>query len=134
MNVLLGEYQNNISDLKFLDLANYERIFKLYLNNNNGKNFYFYNILKKVTMPKNINSEYINLYNVPSTLPLTIISNNLYKDIRLWWLIYLVNEDKLSSNRFVVPGGTKLMYIKPELLSAVFSEITNKTVFNGRHY
>lgn len=134
MNTLLGEYQNNITDLKFLDLVNYERIFKIYLNKNNDKNFYYYNILKKITMPKNINSQYVNLYDVPSTLPLTIISHNLYKDIRLWWLIYLLNEDKLTSNRFLVPSGTRLIYIKPELLTTVFSEITNKTIYNGRHY
>ena len=48
----LGKYQNSIPDLKKLDLEQYERIFKVFETVNNGKSFYYYNILKKNTVSR----------------------------------------------------------------------------------
>ena len=130
----LGKYQNNIPDLKSLDLEHYERIFKVFETVNNGKSFYYYNILKKIQFPENISSGITKLYTTPSVLPFTTISYNIYSDIRLWWLIYLINKDKLGSNIFTVPAGTQLKYIDPLYLDIVFNQITKLVVFNGRHY
>lgn len=130
----LGKYQNNISDLKHLDLEHYERIFKVFETVNNDKSFYYYNILKKIQFPEIINSGIVKFYTTPSILPFTIISYNIYKDIRLWWLLYLINKDKLGSNMFTVPAGTQLKYINPIYLDVIFNQITQLVVFNGRHY
>ena len=43
-----GEYQNDIEILKDLEKYRYENIFKLYKTGE--KNFYFYNILKKIKL------------------------------------------------------------------------------------
>lgn len=131
---ILGEYQNNIDDLSSLDLEHYERIFKIYIANNNDKDFYFYNILRRITLPENIDGSILSTYKTNGPKPLTIISHDIYRDIRLWWLIFLLNKKEIGKDIFVVPGSVELKYVKREFLSIVFAEITNLTIFNGRHY
>jgi hypothetical protein len=133
MNIL-GEYQNNIVDLSSLDLEHYERIFKIYITENNDKTFYFYNILKRISLPENIDTSVLGVYKTSVPMPLTIISHNIYDDIRLWWLIYFLNSKEIGKDIFIIPGSTELKYIKREFLQAVFAEITKLTIFNGRHY
>lgn len=130
----LGKYQNNISSLNQLDLEHYERIFKVFETVNDDKSFYYYNILKKIQFPEIINSGIVKFYITPSILPFTTISYNIYNDIRLWWLLYLVNKDKLGSTIFTVPAGTQLKYVDPLYLDVIFNQITQLVVFNGRHY
>jgi len=130
----LGKYQNNIPVLKKLNLEHYERIFKVFETVNNGKSFYYYNILKKIQFPDNIDSGITKFYTTPSTLPLTTVSYNIYNDIRLWWLILLINKDKLGPVAFTVPAGTQLKYIDSKFLDTIFFQITKLVILNGRHY
>lgn len=134
MSIALGEYQNNITSLSSLDIASYERIFKVFEAKDKDKNFYFYNILKKIEVPSNIDDEYLAFYDVRSNLPMTILSYKIYGDMKLWWLIYLLNRQELGNNIFVVPGGTQIQYIKPEIIPTVLQQITDIIIYNGRHY
>lgn len=134
MSIALGEYQNNIPSLSSLDISSYERIFKVFEAKDTNKNFYFYNILKKIELPTNIDDEYLAFYNVKSNLPMTILSYKLYGDMKLWWLIYLLNKQELGNNIFVVQGGTQIQYIKPEIIPTVLQQITDIIIYNGRHY
>lgn len=134
MSTTLGDYQNNIPALSSLDVTNYERIFKISEATTDNKNFYFYNILKKIEIPSTIDDEYLSFYTVPSKLPLTILSYKLYGDMKLWWLIYLLNRETIGTNIFVIPGGIQLQYIKPELVPVVLQQITEIIIYNGRHY
>lgn len=130
----LGTSQNDIVELKQLRLTDYERIFKLYSATSNDKNFLFYNILRKVDLPDVIDESLTDTYYVKAPSALTTISYNIYGNIKLWWLVFLVNKQELENNRFVVSGGTTLKYIKPEFLSAIYGQITNIITTNGRHY
>jgi len=130
----LGEYQNNIPSLSSLEIASYERIFKLYSQEIGDKEQYYYNILRKVDLPENISSEYLEFYTTPAPMPFTIISHNIYNNMKLWWLILKLNKQDIGENIFTVPAGTKLRYIIPTALPVVFNQITRITVFNGRHY
>lgn len=134
MSITLGDYQNNITALSSLDTTSYERIFKVFEAKSDNKNFYFYNILKKIELPPNINDEYLSFYNVNSNLPMTILSYKIYGDMKLWWLIYLLNKKELGTNIFVVPGSTQIQYIKPEIIPTVLQQITDIIIYNGRHY
>ena len=134
MSITLGDYQNNITALSSLDTTSYERIFKVFEAKNGSKNFYFYNILKKIELPSNIDDSFVSFYMVNSNLPMTILSYKIYGDMKLWWLIYLLNKEKLDTNIFVVPGGTQLQYIKPEIIPTVLQQITDIIIYNGRHY
>ena len=115
----LGEYQNNV--------------FKVYTEKNNGKEFYFYNILNKIEFPQNLNSDFFELHTVTGRLPLTTVSYHLYDTMHNWWILYLTNLNVLR-NKFFVEGGTQLKFIKPEYLGFVFNQMTRSTVFGNRHY
>jgi hypothetical protein len=130
----LGNYQSDIKSLSSLSITAYERIFKLYTTEKNTKEFLFYNILKKIEIPDTIDDELVSFYNVKSDMPLTILSYKIYGDMKLWWLLFLINKKTLETNRFVVSGGIQIEYIKPEYLSLVLSQITKITQGNGRHF
>jgi hypothetical protein len=130
----LGEYQNNIQSLSSLSIESYERLFKLYSQEVGDKEQYYYNILRKVDLPENINTDFLEFYTTPTPMPLTIISHNIYNNQRLWWLILKLNKREIGDNIFTVPSGIKLKYIIPTALPIVFNQITKISVFNGRHY
>jgi hypothetical protein len=128
-----GKYQNQIKDLQKLGLSRYERIFKVFTEAKNGKEFYFYNLLNKIEFPKNIDSSLLDTYIVQSREPLTTTSYNLYGNIESWWMIYLLNKD-LIGKKFWVEGGTQLSYILPDKRGLIFGQITNTTVYNNKHF
>lgn len=130
----LGNYQSDIKSLSSLSITAYERIFKLYTTEKNTKEFLFYNILKKIEIPDTIDDELVSFYIVKADMPLTILSYKIYGDMKLWWLLFLINKKTLETNRFVVSGGVQIEYIKPEYLSLVLSQITKITQGNGKHF
>jgi hypothetical protein len=131
-----GKYLKDVEELKALKPAtvSYERIFKLYTATKEDKEFYFFNILRKVNIPENIDAAIVNYYDVKSNLPLTIISHEIYGEQRLWWLIAFLNREIISKNIFVVESGTRIKYIQSEYLQDVLFEINNIITNNGRHY
>lgn len=68
---------------------NYENIFNVYQDTDG---FYYYNILKTVNFPVELDSsvyqEYVTGYN--DTWP--IISWKFYHNVKLWWLICAANQ------------------------------------------
>lgn len=130
---ITGKYQNEIPSLSALKIQNYERIFKVFEQSVNEKNFYFYNILKRIDFPE-IDSQYIEYYDVQSKLALTILSYKIYQDIESWWILYLLNKDKFVGAPFYVDGGTQIKYISDSVRTAIYTDITNSTVYGGRHF
>jgi presenilin-like A22 family membrane protease len=133
MSIDLGNYQNDIPSLSALSIRDYERIFKLFKQSENDKNFYVYNILNKIDFPE-IDSQYIQYYDVPTKTALTILSYNIYGDIKSWWILYLLNKDKFDGAPFYINGGTQIKYIIDSLRTSIYQDITQSTVFAGRHY
>ena len=129
----IGQYQNQITSLSSLDIKSYERIFKVYYDELDDKKFPFYNILKKIDFPE-LDTNVLEYYDVLTKTPMTTVSYNIYEDIRSWWIIYLLNKDKFNGPPFWVEGGTQLKYIKPEFRSSIYLDITQNTIFAGRHY
>jgi len=133
MSIITGQYQNEIPSLSALQIQNYERIFKVFQESVNNKDFYIYNILKRIDFPE-IDSQYIEYYNVESKMALTILSYKIYEDIQSWWILYLLNKDKFEGAPFYVNGGTQIKYISDSVRTAIYTDITNSTVYGGRHY
>lgn len=133
MSVETGQYQNQIPSLSALSVKDYERIFKVFKASVDDKEFYYYNILKKIDFPV-IDSQYIRYYEVKTRLPMTTISYNIYGDIKSWWILYLLNKDKFEGAPFYVEGGTQLAYITDSLRGLIYSDITQGTIFGGRHF
>tara|TARA_R110000751_G_scaffold246426_1_gene346378 strand:- start:498 stop:905 length:408 start_codon:yes stop_codon:yes gene_type:complete len=128
-----GKYQDDIEALKTLPLTHYERIFKIYTEGKEGKQFYFYNILNKIEFPDNIDSKLIDTVIVTAREPLTTTSYNLYGDINSWWMIYLLNKPLLK-NMFYAEGGMQLKFIKKAQRGLIYQQITNTTAFSNRHF
>jgi len=129
----IGKYQNQVPSLSALNIKDYERIFKIFKAERDGKEFYYYNILKKIEFPE-IDSSFLEFYNVPTRMPMTTISYNIYGDIKSWWILYLLNKEVFTGAPFYVDGGVQLKHITKELRSAIYDDITQATVFGGRHF
>jgi hypothetical protein len=129
----VGQYQNEITSLNELNIEDYERIFKIFKQSIDDKQFYTYNILKKIEFPT-LGKQFLEFYNVQAKTPLTTLSYRIYGDIKSWWIIYLLNKDKFNSAPFYVDGGTEISYIPVVYTTAVYTDITNSTIFRGRHY
>lgn len=128
-----GKYQNDIPSLSSLDLESYERIFKVFKATSENKDFYFYNILKKIEFPE-LSPDVIEYYVVNTKTPMTTVSYDIYGDIKSWWIIYLLNKELFDGPPFWVEGGTQLKYIRDDLRALIYFDITENTVFGGRHY
>jgi len=129
----IGTYQNDITDLSILSIENYERIFKIFKSSIDDRDFYVYNILKTIEFPS-IDEKYINYHTVDSKISLTILSYKLYGDLKSWWMLYLMNKDVFEGAPFYINGGVKIKYIKDEVRTLIYNDITNSTIYGGKHY
>lgn len=113
-----GQYQNNIDSLPELELYRYENIFKVHQKGD--KNFYYYNILKKIKLPDDMNERIFEFVKYPETLPLTTLSYKIYGTTHLWWLIMIINK---ITNPMNIEGGKTLRFIKKPFLKVVLESI-----------
>ncbi|HAI44159.1 MAG TPA: hypothetical protein DCM40_41685, partial [Maribacter sp.] len=97
------------------------RIFKLFTEPNNGKEFYFYNILNKMEFPSNIDSSLLDTHIVKGRQALTSTSYDIYGDIHSWWIIYLLNKETIG-NSFFAEGGQQLTYIIPNKRGLIYQQ------------
>ena len=128
-----GKYQDEVSALPKLPLNRYERIFKVYSENKDGKEFYFYNILNRMEFPTNIDSNLLDTHVVTARQALTMTSYDVYGDIFSWWIIYLLNKD-IIGNSFFAEGGQQLKYILPSKRGLIYQQMTDATIFNNKHF
>lgn len=114
-----GQYQNYIQDLPGLELYRYENIFKVYQTVD--KNVYFYNIIKNIKVPNDINNEIFTLITLQENTPLPSLSYQLYGTTYLWWLICVLNniQNPFDPNN----SGKKLKVLKRQYLKTVLNSI-----------
>jgi hypothetical protein len=115
---VFGQYQNYIqeSGLDNLELYRYENIFKLYQIKNSE--FYLYNIIKTIKLPKDINNEIFEIITLQNNIPLTTLSYQIYGTTYLWWLICLLNNIRNPFDINNSGKGLKILkkqYLKPVL-------------------
>ena len=117
-----GKFQNDIDELSDLELFRYENLFKIYQTGKN--NFYYYNILKKIKLPDDLNNNFFDFIVLKKETPLTTISYEIYKTTYLWWLILVVNNIENPVKN--LPTGKKLRFIKNEYIKDVMDSITSQ--------
>ncbi len=117
-----GNYQNNIPQLKNLELSRYENIFKIF--NTGEKNFFYYNINKKISLPNSLDERLLINITLPQGLPLTTLSYNAYGTIDLWWLILIINN--ITNPIKDLPIGKKIKLIKPQYIEQVLQTIESQ--------
>ena len=113
-----GKYIKNYKELKTPGSNSYETIFKVYQNDDG---FYFYNILKKVSMSGMLRPNTFYRKRVDRRLPYTALSYMVYGNIDLWWLICIANN---ITNPVEMPKpGSMLKMIHPRLVNNVIENI-----------
>ena len=113
----LQKYNNDISDLTTIPYTRYENLFKVAKNNN----YYFYNILKKIVIPENIDSRLFSEVIITDNIPYTTLSYRFYNTQDLWWLICIVNNIINPVNN--ITPGTKLKILKNDAVNRLLAFI-----------
>ena len=116
-----GEFQDKVDLLPDLELYRYENIFKLYKQGEND--YYYYNILKKIKIPEDINEEIFDFVKLPDAMPLTTLSYRIYGTTYLWWLIMIVND---ISNPMSIESGKRVRIVKKPFLRILLENIKEK--------
>ena len=124
MKTDLNKVQNGVDEIYNLDEYAYESIFKMYKDQGE---FFAYNILKTVKIPKDLDSDAFFYIRVNGKMSWTKISFDQYGTIQLWWLICLANG---IMNPVQLPKpGVILKIIKPlyvrEILNSIRSQVNN---------
>jgi hypothetical protein len=111
--------QNEIVDLAELSQENYERIFNVYVDNNN---LYYYNLLNSIQFPKNLSLTLFNSYAIEPGDTWPLISFKSYKTPNLWWVILLANNiiNPLAS----INTGDVLLIPKEIVVKEILSQIS----------
>lgn len=100
----------------------YEKIFNVYeVTNEYANKYVIYNILNKISLPNNLNKNYIIKYSVTGLMPLTTLSYNIYGSIHLWWLILMLNK-KINPVTLIQPGSI-IDVINPEYLPTLLGSL-----------
>jgi len=83
--------QNQIKDsnIKLLGTYNYEQMFNVYKDDND---FYYYNLLKNLTFPEEIESRFLRVALARPGELLPQLSFRLYGVVNLWWTIAGLNN------------------------------------------
>jgi len=103
----------------------YENIFNVYqFDTSNNDTYVFYNILSKISIPNDLDTNVYELYKVNSQIALTVLSYRLYGSQHLWWLIMVLNN--LRNPVKLIESGSVLKIIKSEYLDLIFDSLKNK--------
>lgn len=120
----IGDFQNNIVDLPSIDIERYENIFKTFaVDKTSNDRYYYYNILNKISIPKQLNEELLSTIKLNTRLPWTTLSYRVYNTQFLWWLIYLINKPE---SIFYAEAGIEYKYVLPGYLGLVLDNIQSQ--------
>lgn len=111
--------QNDISDVNYtLSPQQYENIFNVYSDQDIG---YFFNLLKTVNFPSDLNPDVYDLYVVQTNDTWPSISWKIYNSIFLWWAICSINN--IQNPLVMPPAGTQIKIMKSIYLQNVLNNI-----------
>lgn len=120
----IGNSQNNIPDLPSLEVERYENIFKVFsIDKTKDDRYYFFNIINKITIPKQLNEELTGIIKLNTKLPWTTLSYKIYDTQLLWWLIFLINKPK---NIFYAEPGIEYKYVLPGYVGLILDNIQSQ--------
>lgn len=101
----ITDIPNTLADVT---AENYENVFNVYTDNND---FYYYNLLKKVDFPTDIDPNAYDYYEAGPDDFYPLISYKFYNTIKLWWVICAANQ--INDPTSAPEAGTILKIIKP---------------------
>jgi hypothetical protein len=113
---------NDIPTLPQILNLRYENLFNVYKFVNKDKEFYYYNITNKLSIPQQVDKTSLLSTTFDSTIPLPLASYKLYGTTSLWYIIYMLNFNT-SKARFVINAGEEIIYLKPEFLNNLIGSL-----------
>ena len=117
----LEKYQNEVIELPTIEGVRYENIFKVAKTDK----FFFYNIIKKISIPDKLQSEIYYELRINSNKPWTTLAHEVYGTQELWWLICLINKVYNPINNPELGAVYKI--IKPDYVNPILIEIKKLT-------
>jgi hypothetical protein len=120
--MIVQNKQNDIESLDKLAREKYENIFNVYTKTNGDTQYYFFNILKKISIDTdNIDPNVFKYVKLNRRIPWTTISYQEYRTQHLWWLILITNN---ITNPVLLPKiGDVLKIIRREYVSDILDAI-----------
>jgi|TARA_R110000824_G_scaffold74657_1_gene189680 hypothetical protein len=113
----LNKKHNDIDELSNLSDNRYENIFNMGTNNN----YFFYNIIKTIKFPEELDSGIFDYKIINQKKPYTAVSYDVYGTQNLWWLILLSNN--ITNPVDVITPGTRLKIIKSKFVKDIINTI-----------
>jgi hypothetical protein len=111
---------NDIKDVQYtISDSNFENVFNVYEDKESEK--YFYNLLKTVIIPEDLDEEYFDYYAVKFGDMWPTISYKFYNDVTLWWVICSTNQITDATKNPEV--GKLIKIIKPRYLPEILNQI-----------
>lgn len=114
--------QNDLSDVTYkLSSQAYENIFNVYTDDDG---FYFYNLLRTVNVPTDLDSSKYYVYEVVHNDTWPYIAWKNYRNVKLWWII-------TSTNQIIDPTvqpapGVRLNILRPEVVRNLLNYIKSE--------
>lgn len=111
--------RNDITDIQEkIFFQNYENLFNVYGTSDGD---YFYNILRKINIPTDIDKSYYTDYVSKPGDTWTLIAYNFYSDVKLWWIVCMAND---IQNPLLFPeAGTVLKIFTPEVTQNILMTV-----------
>lgn len=114
----VGDHQNFIDELPRISKNVFENLFKVHKQTDG---LYYYNLLRTMHFPDELDRKYFYTYNITSPEPLTNLSFKFYGDIELWWLICLAN--KIDNPVELIPGGTTIRVVRAKYIENIINKL-----------
>ena len=109
----------DISDLTVIGDKHFENLFNVY-----DDGVYYYNLLRTVNMPENLDPSTYFLLKLDRSISLTALSHRIYGSINLWWLICIANN--INDTVRPIEVGTVLKIILPEHVNSIVETLKSR--------
>jgi hypothetical protein len=111
---------NDIKNVQYKILEfQLENLFNVYEDSESQK--YFYNILKTVNIPKDLNPEVFDFYPVKFGDMWTSIAYKFYGEVSLWWVVCTANQILNPTQQPEV--GTIIKIIKSSYIAEILNQL-----------
>jgi len=112
--------QNDIDDINVrqLQAQNLENLFNVFTDEDNN---YYYNIMKSVHFPDDLNPHIYIDYVTKQKDTWPLISWKHYRNVKLWWIICAIN--RIDNPVAIIKPGNVIKILRSEYVKSVLAEL-----------
>jgi hypothetical protein len=97
---------------------NYENIFNVHQDKDD---MYYYDLLKKVNFPENLNENTFKVYSVTRGDSWALIAWKHYRNVKLWWTICAVNQ--ITNPTQLPETGSQIKIINATVIRSILNQL-----------